>query len=331
MGSGGRFKSDLLSYLRGYGTKLKELIADVNKYDFTAIRAALVASTPGRQNIRTQNGDRQTLWGWPGLKYVLEHVPDSSTSSPRIVVQVSSIATLGVEDKWLRQTFFRALRSRRESTAAISGPNFSIVWPTADEIRRSNIGYSSGGSIHMKTQTAQQIRQLNYIQPMLCHWAGDRLDRHSNTNTRQAGRRRACPHIKTYIKFTDDNTEKIDWAMVTSANLSKQAWGSEATAIGTVRVCSYELGVVVWPGLWEEPETETAAEMVPVFKQDDPPMEKTAESKTPGRSKVTVGLRMPYDLPLVPYSKDEDIPWCAITPDTQPDWMGRAWPGYGAL
>ena len=82
--------------------------------------------------------------------------------------------------------------------------------------------------------------------------------------------------------------QKIDWAIVTSANLSTQAWGSAASATGDVRICSYEIGVVVWPALWDDAATTTAtntavnthnddgaekstAIMIPVFGRDFPP------------------------------------------------------------
>lgn len=105
--------------------------------------------------------------------------------------------------------------------------------------------------------------------------------------------------------------------LVTSANLSKQAWGEASNSAGDVRVCSYELGVLVWPALFGE-----NAIMVPTYKTDTP----TIESVKPG-TEVVVGARMPYDYPLVAYAKDEE-PWCATSPYTEPDWMGETWGTY---
>lgn len=124
--------------------------------------------------------------------------------------------------------------------------------------------------------------------------------------TLDAGRKRAAPHIKTYVRFTNASRSSIDWMLVTSANLSKQAWGETNTA-GEVRVCSYEIGVMVWPELYGRD-----AKMVPTFKKDSPP----ADLKT--EKKVLVGARMPYDFPLVPYGKDE-VPWVATASYTEPD------------
>ena len=346
IGSGGRFKRDLLAYFRGY-SKLTKLVERLSGYDFSAIRGALVASLPRKQKIE-RLAEEPHLWGLPGLKRVLRSIPSiyvsqavsttseesasetnatvkttrSTTSKAYIVIQISSVATIG--DKWPREYLLPSLSTISNTQLGhVPRPQFSIVFPTADEIRRSINGYGSGGSIHMRTQSSAQMKQLDYLRPMLCHWAGDQHTPSSTSDPiREAGRRRAAPHIKTYIRFSDSTMTRIDWAMVTSANLSNQAWGSETKA-GEVRVCSYEIGIVVWPALWDDDEAGMKAEMVPVFKQDTP------EQVGDDEGVIKVGWRMPYDLPLVPYSKDE-MPWCASAPCPEPDWMGRSWPGFGA-
>lgn len=350
VGSGEKFRSDLLAYLRGYN-RLGSLGAKLELYDFKEVRGALVASLPRKQAVAETKGTEH-LWGLPDLTRVLRSIPssrhsvqatkptsgtrinsssivnDSSTQSgkPQIVVQISSVASIG--EKWLRDFFFPRLSILSTSTPStdIASPQFSIVFPTTDEIRRSTDGYSPGGSIHMRTQSSSQRKQLDFIRPMLCHWAGDgRPASASDMPLHEAGRRRAAPHIKTYIRFSDESMTKIDWAMVTSANLSNQAWGS-VNKDNQVRVCSYEIGIVVWPGLWDDAETGAQAEMVPVFKTDTPDEPRGGED---GEDRIKVGWRMPYDLPLVPYGKGE-TPWCASEPCSELDWMGRSWPGFGA-
>jgi tyrosyl-DNA phosphodiesterase-1 len=98
---------------------------------------------------------------------------------------------------------------------------------------------------------------------------------------------------------------------VTSANLSKQAWGEANNAAGDIRICSYEIGVMVWPELFS-----IKAIMVPTFKSDTPPAGDVGE--------LVIGARMPYNLPLVSYAKD-DVPWCATATYKEPDWMGETW------
>ena len=334
--SGSWFKNDLLAYLRRYDARTKDLVAQLSQYDFSRVRAALIASVPGKQNLKTCDPIAETLWGWPALRNVLSCI-HSTTSQPHIVIQVSSVASIG--DKWTSNTFLAALSETAAQNQALKptqAPKFSIVFPTADEIRRSIDGYLAGSSIHMKIQSAAQIKQLVYLRPMLSYWAGDMQRDGVNSSSsstmpiREAGRRRAAPHIKTYVRFSDDSMTKIDWAMVTSANLSTQAWGAAANFAGDVRICSYEIGVMTWPALWDD-GVPGSAEMIPVFKKDTPTSTVTGvvNDDSPSAVKTKVGWRMPYDLPLVRYRHD-DMPWCATLPCEEPDWMGRTWPGFGS-
>lgn len=314
LGSGNRFKFDLLAYLRHYGAKTSDLVFNLQKYNFSAIRAALVASVP--IDARVQN----ISWGWPRLKEVIRQIPSPSSSNERpiIVVQISSIATLGKEDTWL-QNFLGTLAGRQ--TTLMHKPVYRIIFPDADEIRRSLDGYASGVSIHTKIQSAAQRKQLDYLRPMLCYWAGDVNRQIEGEDVREAGRRRAAPHIKTYIRFTNRDMHQIDWAMVTSANLSVQAWGA-LPKDGFARISSYEIGVVVWPELLvSQPVSaaDVAAIMVPSFMKDMP-----AADELSRHAETVIGFRMPYDLPLVRYKADE-TPWCATSEYQEPDWKGQVW------
>jgi len=268
MGSGSRFKADILNYLKAYDGKrtiCQPLVAELSKYDFSEIRAALVASVPGKQNMMDVEF-LQTQWGWLGLQNVLKSVPAVTDKQPEIVIQISSIATMGGTDKWLDKTFFKALGTSSIDKGTV--PKYRVIFPTADEIRRSLNGYRSGRAIHTKIQSAAQAKQVQYLKPLLCHWAGDGPQYASNSSGStilDGGRKRAAPHIKTYIRFSDSKKEWIDWILVTSANLSKQAWGEAPSKDGDVRICSYEIGVLVWPELYGQ-----GAKMVPTFQKDTP-------------------------------------------------------------
>ncbi|KAB8290029.1 hypothetical protein EYC80_010355 [Monilinia laxa] len=356
MGSGGKFKLDLLNYLRAYDTKriiCKPLIEQLSKHDFSEIRASLVwqvfqESKASSLTHQKQHGAGQVLQKYSSPYLAVE-------PNQKIAVQISSIASLGPTDKWLNQTLFKALGTSKSPT---SKPKFKIIFPTADEVRRSLNGYASGNAIHTKILTPAQGKQLSYLKPMLCHWAGDGPQHqtsspqppeatssfNSNTNSQpqqsnqNAHRKRAAPHIKTYMRFSSSSLKSIDWMLVTSANLSKQAWGENTNAAGEVRICSYEIGVLVWPSLWGE-----EASMVPCFGTDTPlaaldlqtdcevketndngKRVKENEGSTTQDEGVLIGVRMPYDLPIIPYAKN-DTPWCATASYTEPDWMGQTW------
>ncbi|CAD0086486.1 unnamed protein product [Aureobasidium mustum] len=322
IGSGVRFKRELLNYLQGYKSKFRDptrpLIDQLKKYDFSSVKAALVASVPGKQQVGTNTtNSKQSLWGWPGLERVLKELPATTPASKaRINVQISSIGTL--YEKWL-DGFFNVLRTTVAGQQPKPEPaSIRVIFPTADEIRRSLDGYQSGSSIHMKLNSDVQKKQLVYMKPLLCTWAGDTNG--DRNGVQQAGRRRAAPHIKTFIRFSNNDCDKIDWTLVTSANLSKQAWGEMANKNSEVNISSFEIGVLVCPQ-WLAGEGEKAR-MVPVFKKDDPDMDTTSEEFD-----KLIGIRMPYDLPLAPYAGNE-VPWCAERSHDEPDWKGVMWQTY---
>lgn len=170
LGSGERFKEDLLSYLSFYDRRkvmCRPLIEQLRKHDFSMIRATFIASVPGRHDA---NDVSQTSWGWSALKRALRQVP-CSDGEPEVAVQISSIATLGAKDDWLQKTLFDSLS--KSSNVNSKRPSFKVVFPTADEIRRCLDGYPAGGSIHTRIQSSQQARQLQYLRPIFHHWAND--------------------------------------------------------------------------------------------------------------------------------------------------------------
>lgn len=171
-GTGKRFKHDLLSYLRAYNARrpiTRTLVAQLCNYDFSSVRATFIASVPGRHPIHDTS---QTAWGWPALKRALGSVPVQEGES-EIVIQVSSIATLGPTDSWIQKCLFDSLAVSKNKSSSRPKPKFKVVFPTADEIRQSLDGYASGGSIHTKIQSQQQMKQLQYLRPIFCHWAND--------------------------------------------------------------------------------------------------------------------------------------------------------------
>lgn len=103
---------------------------------------------------------------------------------------------------------------------------------------------------------------------------------------------------------------------MTSANLSRQAWGEAVNKSGEVRIASWEIGVLVWPELLTDNSV-----MVGTFKTDTP---SESQVGVAGSGKNVVGLRMPYSMPLQKYGRDE-IPWVASQAHTEPDSLGRVY------
>lgn len=335
LGSGDRFKRDFLRYLKAYGKKLEHLVQEVSKYDFSSIRGALIGSVPSKLRNAYGEGTSMESWGHPAVFHALNSIRQMrlslkgehavpATEHPHIVCQCSSVATL--KAGWLQEALLRAVKAMQPNAKH----TLSIVYPTAPDIAASLSGYANGPSIHMKIETAAHQKQVAGLRPHLCRWTRGVKE--------HAFRELAAPHVKTYISFqkepTAEETPAINWALLTSANLSMQAWGSEAkmapkegqkakynSAEAEVHIQSYELGVLVWPELWADENAQGArCAMIPTFGKDMPALLGAA-----GSASTVVGLRMPYDLPLTQYTAS-DMPWSSHVPHPEPDRHGRTWP-----
>ncbi|KAF8453891.1 tyrosyl-DNA phosphodiesterase-domain-containing protein [Kalaharituber pfeilii] len=350
---GAEFKSSLLAYLSAYGpSRTGPLTSALAPIDFSPVRAIFLGSVPGRHPLST------TPFGWPGLQRILQRIPISAppataptpTLPSTVAIQVSSIATL--PNTWFQSTFFKALQSHCKPTAASTSgspaPQLKLIFPTTSEIRASLNGYASGSSIHMKTSSAAHRKQVASLKPHFCRWSSPQTTP-SPPNVRLSARALAAPHIKTYIRYNPTppgHEPSIAWALLTSANLSMQAWGGAPTSLGSssrlsgglhaqgprdrqddgsvVRICSYEAGVLVHPGLFGE---VGKVDMRGIFDGDEGVAADWDEGENDAEGKrIKVGIRMPYDWPLTPY-KGSDSPWSKQERHMQPDAWGEIWDG----
>jgi tyrosyl-DNA phosphodiesterase-1 len=87
---------------------------------------------------------------------------------PEVVMQVSSMATF--TDKWLINTLLKTLDTSSSPPKTV---DHKVVFPTANDIRRSLDGYNSGHSIHTKVPNGKYNKQLLCMKPLFYHWAGD--------------------------------------------------------------------------------------------------------------------------------------------------------------
>ncbi|XP_063727676.1 tyrosyl-DNA phosphodiesterase 1-like isoform X2 [Symsagittifera roscoffensis] len=275
-----RFQHDLLDYLRAYKlNSLNSWIETVKSHDCSAVKVRLVGSVPGRFS-----GDSIQKWGHMRLRNLLEqnkgHISTEKTDSMSVVAQFSSIGSLGASaDKWLTSEFLHSLSSPRLSPQRGSSQRaeLKLVFPSVDDVRCSLEGYAGGTCLPYSSQVANK-------QPWLTSFM------HRWMSVRR-GRSRACPHIKTYAAISSDN-QHLKWLLLTSANLSKAAWGLLEKNGSQLMIRSYELGVLFTP------------------QESD--------------QKMSTSL-LPFDYPLQKYSPN-DKPWIVNeNHDTLPDSHGNIW------
>lgn len=288
---GHQFKRDFIKYLAAYKTKSTDrAVKLVQEFDFSPVKAHLVASVPGNYQ---PNGADYRQWGLCRLQKVLQSI---NCKGGQLVAQISSIASLGPSQSTYLNSVEQALNGQPVNSKDKPLCEMDIVYPTVQDVQESLGGYMSGTSIHLRRQQPQEKKQMEYIGPRLRKWAAV-----------EAGRQRAAPHIKTYFRTTPDS-RALKWFMLTSANLSKQAWGIVNKTKGNQWIQSWECGVLVTANMFGYDS------FTPIYKRDCGP--------DPG-----VYIRMAYDIPLSRYSSG-DKAWSSHDTYRDPDWLGYSWVEY---
>lgn len=283
-----RFKRDLVEYLQAY--KCAELTRWANLikgHDFTDCRAVLVGSVPGYHM-----GAQKDAWGHTKVRRTLaQHSapsPHQRGQRPTTIIQCSSIGSLGKDSRsWLSAELGLSLSGAKTTTITTSTPKMSVVYPSQEDVQGSSEGWMGGSCLPYNSATHEK-------QP----WLADLL--HS-WRSEARKRTRAMPHIKTYTQVTCD-LQDAHYLLLTSANLSKAAWGCLQKQGTQLFIRSYELGVLLLPKFVTE---GSAFSLGP--------------SGTPGQ------LTLPYDLPLTPYRPGAS-PWFMNTKKKEKDVFGRTYP-----
>lgn len=263
-----KFRKDFCKYLSAYrNTHTNNLIQRLEKYDFSSIKDTFIGSVPGRHR-----SPEQSSWGHLRLRSILQKLPAQKKSNT-VICQYSSCGSLGPNaENWLTGEFQASLSSSKNNTSKTS---LKLVFPTVENVRCSFEGYAAGDAIPFdnKNWTKQQ-----YMRQFLCQW---RSEKH--------GRSRAMPHIKTYCRTSADGRQ-MAWFLLTSANLSKAAWGALEKNNSQLMIRSYEAGVLI-----------------------------ATEDHLPATTFA------PYDLPLRPYDSSDE-PWTGNVMRMKPDVLGQRWP-----
>ncbi|XP_037936600.1 probable tyrosyl-DNA phosphodiesterase [Teleopsis dalmanni] len=264
-----KFRQDLLLYLVEYKiAALQPWINRIRRTDFGAINVFLVCSVPGG----FFEGPRGHPWGHARLNSLLKQHATKINYKIPVICQSSSIGSLGANvQAWIQHDFLNSLRKDSESTGLQQIPPFKMIYPSYGNVSNSHDGMLGGGCLPYSKNTNDK---QPWLREYLHQW---------RSNARY--RTHAMPHIKSYTRVNLEE-EEIYWFVLTSANLSKAAWGSFNKNVKLqpcLRIANYEAGVLFLPRF------VTGEETFPLGKIRDgiPP------------------FPLPYDVPLTPYAPDD--------------------------
>ncbi|PPD71861.1 hypothetical protein GOBAR_DD31226 [Gossypium barbadense] len=253
------------------------------------------------------------------LRTVLQDcVFDKEFRRSPLVYQFSSLGSL--DEKWMAELASSMSSGYSEDKTPLGLGESLIIWPTVEDVRCSLEGYAAGNAIPSPLKNVEK----GFLKKYWAKWKAS-----------HTGRCRAMPHIKTYTRYKGQN---LAWFLLTSANLSKAAWGALQKNNSQLMIRSYELGVLFLPSR---------------IKVDGPSREfsctdkggsskGTGKSNSPGnpvpamtklvtlawqgtKTSEVIQLPVPYELPPEPYSS-QDIPWSWDRRYSKKDVYGQVWP-----
>ena len=320
---GARFQKDLKNYLFRYKkTPLRELGKSLDKYDFLPVNVELVASAPGFFNMAESTNDSE-IYGYGKLHQVLRRnnlLIDNSKRETKynLLAQVSSISYPFATEKLntasifshllcplifsgMSKTSFELLKPGAalfKSHQSTHNYKPHILYPSAEDVANSNVGFASGQALHFKFTTTPTHRNQyeQNIKPYLYRWQ-------SRSHADETGRENVIPHVKLYMCDNGDDWATLRWILMGSHNLSKQAWGAKNETKFTssdplvYKVSSYELGVLIPRNM--NPSVDVR--LKPVYGRDT----------LPEAQHNNIPIRLPFKLPPVKY-KSTEKPWSAL-------------------
>uniref|UniRef100_H2Y640 Tyrosyl-DNA phosphodiesterase 1 n=1 Tax=Ciona savignyi TaxID=51511 RepID=H2Y640_CIOSA len=282
------FNRDLVQYLSAYKRKaLNQWVEVIKSHDMSSANVVLIGSVPGRHI-----GHDLSTWGHMRLRKVLKNKMKKIDSSWPVIGQFSSIGSLGpTNQKWLCSEWLTSMGACNHGNMLglhSNQPPLKLVFPSVDDVRGSLEGYPAGASIpYGRANEAKQ----KWVRGYMHRW----IATHS-------GRSPAAPHMKTYARVSPYETNiRLSWFLLTSANLSKAAWGALEKNKTQLSIKSFELGVLFLP------------------PKSGPPFFYINSSQP------TNQFPYPITLPLTPYGP-QDEPWVWDSPHTDaPDRHGNMW------
>ncbi|XAR53762.1 Phosphodiesterase I [Bertholletia excelsa] len=318
------FENDLIDYLNAlkwpdFTVNLPALGSfNINatffkKFDYTSAAVRLIASVPGYHT-----GPNLKKWGHIKLRNVLQEcIFDRKFQKSPLVYQFSSIGSL--DEKWMSELASSMSSGVSEDRTPLGLGQPLIIWPTVEDVRCSLEGYAAGNAIPSPLKNVEK----EFLKKYWARWKGS-----------HTGRCRAMPHIKTYTRY---NGQDLAWLLLTSANLSKAAWGALQKNNTQLMIRSYELGVLFIPSLIKHGCKFSCTD---VRNLSEDKGSKSSESSEGKRTKLVtlawqgssytdtcevIQLPVPYELPPKLYSA-EDIPWSWERRYQKKDVYGQVWP-----
>lgn len=253
------FRKDLISYLSVYNiSDLNPWIVRIRGTDFSSINVFLLTSIPGVHHDTY------------GLAQINRLLTDHTAKIKRNAPIVAQCSTMGSLKYWLTNDFIKSFQCHSHQSGQEVAPDFKLIYPSFENVLNSYDGLMGAGCLLYGSELHEK---QTWVMKYLYQWNAD-----------CRFRSKAMPHAKTYARWSD---KKLFWFVLTSANLSKSAWGSfQRNNRKQIRINNYEAGVLFLPKFVTNTE---------YFSMD-------------ASDQTTPVFPMLYDIPLTEYIEG-DVPY----------------------
>ncbi|XP_024159807.1 tyrosyl-DNA phosphodiesterase 1 isoform X2 [Rosa chinensis] len=257
------------------------------KFDYSSAAVRLIASVPGYHT-----GNNMKKWGHMKLRTVLQECTfDKEFRKSPLAYQFSSLGSL--DEKWMAELAHSMSSGFSDDKTPLGPGEPRIIWPTVEDVRCSIEGYAAGNAVPSPAKNVDK----DFLKKYWARWKAS-----------HTGRCRAMPHIKTFTRYSG---QKLAWFLLTSANLSKAAWGALQKNNSQLMIRSYED---------KSEESDNAGsrrnKLVTLNWQGNRNTDSSSE---------VITLPVPYELPPQPYTT-QDVPWSWDRRYTKKDVYGQVWP-----
>ncbi|KAF1334963.1 Tyrosyl-dna phosphodiesterase 1, partial [Globisporangium splendens] len=310
------FEADLVGYLSRLGTKVAAFCKEeLVRFDFSTAKVALVPSVPG---VHTGKGaNALVVYVFINMeKY--GHLRVRKYASAMCFVCILAMFRMGsLDEKWFFGEFAASLLPGKKGVTATSAPvqALHIVWPSVDDV-----------TFFVWNLTAQLHRRLG-------RWPCSAVSTEKYEtffaqvpsqveSTRGIASKECDAAHQTYARVdaSCENCGALDWAILTSSNLSKGAWGAFQKNQTQFMIRSYELGVMFLPQL--SPTNKAFAVIGSEAAAIDAATGIPSASGISQRPRV---LPLPYSFPIKTYDPKVDEPWVWDLVRDEPDIFGSCY------
>lgn len=223
------FGSRLAMYLQTLG--LPNEATRIASVDFSCASVDLITSIPSQVELQ-DSVPLEMKHGLLQLQHILSTKFTPKSQHSNLLYSFSSVGSVSKE--WLNKDFVANLEQHCSPAKNVGSGELKLIWPSVSSVQQSVFGYFGARHCHANRKNLCKP----FLMERLFHWQSVPVE----------NQRHFLSHAKLVMRTSIDDQAECEWALLTSCNLSRAAWGEtihfgKRRSVFTIR--SFELGVLL--------------------------------------------------------------------------------------